>query len=382
MQALKCYEEALLIDGSDMEARIQIGRIWYDLHLYDRGASAARLVLRQEPRCAKAHVLLGKCCEGLGQIKEAMTEYEAALAYGDDALVSEAAEALTSLYVDTENWQEALFSAGLALSFKPRDAELLECLGVIYIHLNDTDRAIAYLDQALVVDPRRGQARAHLGWIYLDKRNYKEAAKQLNLAVTLGPDEEDWHSNLGLAHVLLKKESEAAKHWLIALRCNRYCASALGNLHKLLYLQDIKNTPYYRDGYSLSLDYFLRASKERYEVLLFFAVTVAIIDPARCVSALKDCGLDDVLDGVELGSCGSIFTMKHVVTDQGGQPTERLTEFLTLVRDKLLDIYRDGDENVITYLAAFGFTREKIRELKIDVEWDKVMCVEAKRDAA
>jgi len=166
-----------------------------------------RSVIRQFPRSAEAHGLLGYLTQQQGQ-------HEAALVH-----IAKAIE-LNPNFIDAYLWrgmalqslgrlQEAEASYRRALISNPRHFDALCNLAGALVQLHRPADAIPLLEQALALHGNRAEAHFNLGRALMDLGRPEAAASSFRRACQLRPDYVEAQTNLGACLIELRRWDEA-----------------------------------------------------------------------------------------------------------------------------------------------------------------------------
>lgn len=166
-----------------------------------------RRVIRQFPRAAEAHGLLGFLAHQAG-------DHEAALGHIATALE------LNPRFVDAHLWQgmalqamgrlaeaEAAYRRNLDLN--PRHFDALNNLGGVLVLQNRAAEAAPFLERAIAVAGNRAEAHYNLGKALKALGDPERAIVSYRRAIALKPDYIDALTNLGAALVELRRPEEA-----------------------------------------------------------------------------------------------------------------------------------------------------------------------------
>jgi tetratricopeptide (TPR) repeat protein len=140
---------------------------------------------------------LGLICENAKKAKEALKEYEKAVA---------AAPGFASAYLRWGMVHEALGDRKKALNcyLKAGEADPMFLLaffdqGLMYKHLKKRDEALESYRRCVALDPDNAAAHNNMGLIYSDKRDFENAVKEFEEILRILPDHPTGLKNLELA---------------------------------------------------------------------------------------------------------------------------------------------------------------------------------------
>jgi tetratricopeptide (TPR) repeat protein len=180
-----------------------------------------------------ARLNLGVALQDEGRLKEALSEYNVALAI--DPTWSMAYENIGSVFTRRHRYSEASLWLEKASALDPKDATIHYRLADVLDKLGRTDEALAHYQEAVRLNPTYFDARAKLGLALSHKGLLDEAIRQLQVAAELKPDSGDVHYNLGNTFARRGQFAEAITQFQKALKLNPNDAETHNNLGVVLF---------------------------------------------------------------------------------------------------------------------------------------------------
>jgi tetratricopeptide (TPR) repeat protein len=158
----------------------------FDAGSYADARKAFEAASKKAPNNYEALFDLGQACEKLGDKPAAQAAYKAALAVKPD--LDTAAAALSSMYIDAGQLDDALAVAKAGLGKHPGSAALHENLGVALATRGDQDPALAELEAAVKAQPSEPMYHLTLAH-WLNAAHTRGAAPHLDAARDLVKDD-------------------------------------------------------------------------------------------------------------------------------------------------------------------------------------------------
>ena len=199
-EAVGYFERALALDPSSVEVRAWLagaltGRVLEDMTNspaadLERAEALARQVIAASPRSRLAHFARGQVLRAQGQYKEAIPEYEAAIAFNRNAVG--AISALADCKLHAGPIEEVVPLQEQALRLSPRDpliSNMYGRIGVAYLLQSRIDEAIVWLEKARDANPARLPPHSMLAAAYGLKGEAERAAAELAEARKLVSDD-------------------------------------------------------------------------------------------------------------------------------------------------------------------------------------------------
>lgn len=130
----------------------------------------------------------GRALQGLGQLQEALADFDRAIALEPEIPEHHLSRAL--LCHEAGNLREAVHSYSAYLNLRPGDPEALANRGSALHDLGDRDAALADLDQAIVLSPTLIAALANRAAVLVDLGRLADARADIDQALALDPGNE------------------------------------------------------------------------------------------------------------------------------------------------------------------------------------------------
>ncbi len=225
--ALQEFNKAAQLDVHSVDVHLRLALDYIRLSRPGEAIAQLKTVVTLEPEYLEAHTLLALLYSSVGQIDDAVREYEIALrkasqiapqnidiyrglaqVYLQEKKYGPAMEACNAvlriapddadtlfllgfLYEETSRHKEAAREFKKALKARPDFPEALNSLGYLYAEDGiNLDEAETLIKKALASDAQNGAYIDSLGWVYYKKGKVDEALAQLEKAVRLYPDPE------------------------------------------------------------------------------------------------------------------------------------------------------------------------------------------------
>ena len=175
------------------KAHHMLGLIAFQTGKHEQAIDAIQTALRLDPHFAEAHSNLASVFNRLGRLAEAENHYLQSLAIEPMAVVH------YNLGIVLDNLgktSEAMKHYQRALHLDPSSAATHLNLGNLLQSQNRLDEAVAHYRQATQLDPTSASAHNNLGNVLMDQGNDVEADQQYRQALALQPDYQQAYSNL------------------------------------------------------------------------------------------------------------------------------------------------------------------------------------------
>ncbi|MEU0949329.1 tetratricopeptide repeat protein [Streptomyces canus] len=152
-------------------------------------AALARLLSRaglDAPAQAHARVVRGSALRRVGELEEALREYDLAVAL--DAGLARAYRGRAYVRGELHDYEAAVDDLDRALALEPDSASAHSVRGEYHRALNHGDEALRDLNRGIELDPAHPFARASRGAVHLSRGDLRAAQADLDRALDLDPD--------------------------------------------------------------------------------------------------------------------------------------------------------------------------------------------------
>lgn len=185
LEALACYEQALLLDAGHVKALYNRGNVLLGLGQARAALESYGRAVQLRPDYADAHYNRGIALQRLGRASDAIASYEQAL-----SLMPQDPDALNNLgnaLLDLRRPDEALASYDRALGFRPQYADALTNRGNALRDMRRPDEAIDSYERALAIKPDNADTLYNLGHALAETGRNKAAVDCYRKAFELNP---------------------------------------------------------------------------------------------------------------------------------------------------------------------------------------------------
>jgi len=203
------------------------------IELYSNGKvsealDAIELLFKEYPNESLLFNIRGACYAALGQLEEAVKNYENALAIKPD--YSDVSYNLGNVLKDLGHLEKAVESYKKTIAIEPNYYAAQHNLGVTLQELGLFNDAAEQYEQALNIKPDNIEARINLGYVYQSLGQLEEAVAQYDSILSIHPGNIEALNNLGIINRELGYSDEAISYYKKALEIDPGYAGAYYNL--------------------------------------------------------------------------------------------------------------------------------------------------------
>jgi len=170
----------------------------------------------------------GACYAALGQLEDAVVNYEEALAIKPD--YSDVSYNLGNVLRDLGRLEEAVKSYQNAITIEPLYHAAQFNLGVTLQELGHLNDAAEQYEQAIKINPDNLEARINLGYVYQTLGQLDEAIEQYVIILAIDSENVEVLNNLGIIYRELGRVDEAISYYKNALDVDSSFAGSYYNL--------------------------------------------------------------------------------------------------------------------------------------------------------
>ena len=163
-----------------------------------------------------AHFYLGLVADARGQMAEAASQYQAALAV--NANDSKIYNKLGLIFDRAGKLDEAVLDLSKSVELEPSNTVARFNLGVVLMQLGKYDQGLRELDEVLRLHPHDAATQLVMGFAFLYTKRVAEAAAKFREGLRYKPDDAEAHYGLASALAAQRKHEEAVAQLLEALR--------------------------------------------------------------------------------------------------------------------------------------------------------------------
>ncbi len=217
-KAAQRFGEILEIDPENVSALSSLGQLHFQNQEFDQAAEFFYRLRKASPDMLQAYYYEAQARSNVGQVEEAITALEEGLRIRSD--IPEYLQLLGELYQQTGQTDkaEAVYEQGLA---RGGDPELLHRLASLFLDKGEVEKAIPLLDQVVAQQPLELQPRFDLAKALFDSRRYDDAIEHLDVVVERQPAHVGARYYLGLSQHSVGLRQEAIGHFEMLMETAR-----------------------------------------------------------------------------------------------------------------------------------------------------------------
>lgn len=231
-QAIKAFEQALVIDPNYAEAHNNLGVTLWRLGRVNEAIAHYEQAMRVKPNEPEAHRNLGAIFLQSGKLTEAIAQYEEALRIGPNDPVAH--NDMGVAMVHAGRLDKAVEHYKRALQVNPDNAEAHNNFGVALWRLGRLSEAVTQYEQAVRIKPDEPEVHSNFGALLLQAGNLKEAIAQYQEVLRIRPNDPVAHNDIGVAFMHSDQPEQAFKHYQQAIQIKTNYAEAYNNLGSAL----------------------------------------------------------------------------------------------------------------------------------------------------
>jgi serine/threonine protein kinase len=230
------------VEQKDYKGDLARAKALFQNKEYEKASNVLQEIIKNHPKDASVHFLLGATKQKLMRNQEALVAYQQAVEL--DPKLDKAWQQIGFILRDRMDYQSAEAAFLRASSIDPSSGATLQGLAETYMIMQDYDKALSAYGKLLQIEPNNESAHYNLGLIHLGKKDYPGAKQAFLNTIEINPNYSEAHNNLGLVYLhegevdLSILENERA----VALKPN------LASAHYLLFLAYEQKRDFSRSG--------------------------------------------------------------------------------------------------------------------------------------
>ena len=209
------YEKRLRERPADIETRVSLARVLFDLGYMDRSMDQFQMVLRSD----SLHV---GALTGLSEVLARIRDHATALSLAKRAVAvernTETLERLSMAWLGVGQLENAQFALAEAIALDPARPTLHKLMGAVQAARGDVTAAQTSLERAVELDPTSHEASFALGALQCERLGHcAEGLDLLQRAIALAPDSVRYEVATGRALLQLGRTREALRAFSTAV---------------------------------------------------------------------------------------------------------------------------------------------------------------------
>lgn len=201
--AITEYKTAIWMDSLNIPAYKHLCQTFEEQGDYDSAVEIYHKLIEILPTVPEFHSNLGNICYLKGEIKEAISHYQAAITLNPNKKwTSVISQTLGYVHQQTGKDLDAAISAyQSAFLLTPDDVDIYVNLGSAFYDKDDFDNALTVYRAALELDPTNAKIHCNLGFLHWGRGDTDEAIKEYELAIKYDKSYDIAYNNLGVIYL-------------------------------------------------------------------------------------------------------------------------------------------------------------------------------------
>jgi tetratricopeptide (TPR) repeat protein len=209
--AVDALNTALTLNPNLVVAHVNLGLVYVDQGLTEKGIDEYNKALKIEPKYAMAHNNLGSALLTLHKDKEAMAEYKEAIKADSNFALPH--QNIANLLRDSGQHDAAMAEYRNAVKVDPDDVGAHDALGIALHAALQDDKAMAEFQEALRLNPKSKFPHYNLGNLLQNLKRNDAAIVEYRKAIEIDPGYTAAHYGLGVALEAVDKDDEAMQEF-------------------------------------------------------------------------------------------------------------------------------------------------------------------------
>ena len=216
-EALKAYQQALLVAPKDGDLYYSIARVQYGLgNTGGQGSAAEEAIKMNTMLLGDAYYLLGDAQQKQKKNTEAVASYQRAIA--PNPLSYQAYRNLAEIFRSESRYDEAIEIEKRALLLYPNDGYIYTDISWYYSLADRHEEAVQAAQSATKILPTESMAYTNLCRALNDTKQYAEAITACNSALRINPKDGETYFYLARAYDLTGRTADATRNYALAAR--------------------------------------------------------------------------------------------------------------------------------------------------------------------
>lgn len=201
--AITEYKAAIWLDSLNIPAYRHLCQAYEEQGDYDSAIDVYKKLIAILPTVPEFHSNLANICYLKGEIKEAVSHYQAAITlHPNKNWTSIIAQTLGYVHQQSgKNIDAAISAYQSAYLLTPDDIDIYVNLGSAFYDKEDYDNALAVYRSALELEPTNAKIHCNLGFLHWGKGDTDEAIKEYELAIEYDKTYDIAYNNLGVIYL-------------------------------------------------------------------------------------------------------------------------------------------------------------------------------------
>lgn len=204
--AIKILQETIIKNKEDINSYLNLAYCYQCINDTNKSIEIYKTAIEIEPNNEQPYLNLGTLFRKLKQYQKSEKILLSAINLKSHKVYT----TLSSLYIDTKEYEKAIYFANKANELNPSDILAINNLGIIYINMKQYDKALRFLEKGLKINSDDSLLHLNLGVLNKNLMKLEKAKVHFQKSIRTKPDLYDAYLYLSLVQL---SENNFAKGW-------------------------------------------------------------------------------------------------------------------------------------------------------------------------
>jgi tetratricopeptide (TPR) repeat protein len=227
--AVSILDKLILKNDKDTQSYFLRARCSFELKRVQNAYNDFTKYIEFDPSNALAYLYRGKILEGTDQYFDAINDYNAAIKYGKDTVLTSGYFHRGSCYLSVNNKKQAYNDLLVSYQRNPTDKYIRLNYGTVLCQLDSVEHGIGIFKQLLMEDKNDYIACQNIGYFSMNKEEYDTALVYFNRTLEINPKMGLTYNNRGFLKYKMGNNQEALKDVNTSLKLDKTNSFAYKN---------------------------------------------------------------------------------------------------------------------------------------------------------
>lgn len=227
--AAAILDKLILLNERDTQSYFLRAKCNYELHLSQKAYNDFSKYLEYVPKDGLAYLYRGRIMEATSQYFDAINDFNAAIRYGKDTVITSGYFHRGSCFLSVSNKMQAYNDLSEAYKRNPTDNYIRINYGTALCKIDSIDQGIRIFKEVIQSDAKNYIAYQNIGYFSMNREQYDTALYYYNKTLAINPKSALTYNNRGFLKYKMGKNKEALSDVNTSLKLDKYNSFAYKN---------------------------------------------------------------------------------------------------------------------------------------------------------
>ena len=219
--AIRILDKLITVNDKDTQSYFLRGKCHFEMRTVQKSYNDFSKYIELDPSNSLAYLYRGNILEGTEQFFDAINDYNAAIKYGKDTVITSGYFHRGSCYLSVNNKKQAYNDLWVSYQRNPKDRDIRLNFGTILCDMDSIEKGLVIFKELIREDKNDCIACQNIGYFSMLDKQYDTALVYFNRTLDINPKMALTYNNRGFLKHKMNNDKEAIKDINTSLKLDK-----------------------------------------------------------------------------------------------------------------------------------------------------------------